>query len=136
MREIRTSGSVRVKASNGRSTRLAWQRGEKDKAQPGQTDRDLPEIPPLKGTLALNWKYLDDSLARAEVVAADSWTRYDADNGEQELDSWAVLNLKVDHALTKNINLVLGIDNVFDETYAVSNTYKDLILCWKAVVVT
>ncbi|WP_419600339.1 TonB-dependent receptor plug domain-containing protein [Thiolapillus sp.] len=107
---------------------LAWQRGEKDKAQPGQTDRDLPEIPPLKGTLALNWEYLDDSLARAEVVAADNWTRYDADNGEQELDSWAVLNLKVDHALTKNINLVLGVDNVFDETYAVSNTYKDLTL--------
>jgi len=107
---------------------LAYQRGEKDKAQPGQTDKDLPEIPPLKGTLALNWEYLDDSLARAEVVAADSWTRYDADNGEQELDSWAVLNLKVDHALTKHINLVLGVDNVFDKTYAVSNTYKDLTL--------
>ena len=107
---------------------LAYQRGEKDKAQPGQTDTDLPEIPPLKGTLSLNWSYMDDSLARAEVVASDSWTRYDADNGEQELDSWAILNLKVDHALTKNINLVLGVDNVFDDTYAVSNTYKDLTL--------
>ncbi len=107
---------------------LAYQRGEKDKAQPGQTDTDLPEIPPLKGSLSLNWNYMEDSLARAEVVASDSWTRYDADNGEQELDSWAVLNLKVEHALTKHINLVLGVDNVFDETYAVSNTYKDLTL--------
>ncbi|WP_456374435.1 TonB-dependent receptor [Thiolapillus sp.] len=107
---------------------LAYQRGEKDQAQPGQTDTDLPEIPPLKGTLSLNWNYMEDSLARAEVVASDSWTRYDADNGEQELDSWAVLNLKVEHALTKHINLVLGVDNVFDETYAVSNTYKDLTL--------
>jgi iron complex outermembrane receptor protein len=107
---------------------LAYQRGEKDKAQPGQTDTDLPEIPPLKGTLSLNWSYMDDSLARAEVVASDSWTRYDADNGEQELGSWAILNLKVDHALTRNINVVLGVDNVFDDTYAVSNTYKDLTL--------
>ncbi len=107
---------------------LAWQRGEKDEAQPGQTDKDLPEIPPLKGNVSLNWVYMDDSLARAEVVASDSWTRYDADNGEQELDSWAILNLKVEHALTKHIDVVLGIDNVFDETYAVSNTYKDLTL--------
>ncbi|WP_041066719.1 TonB-dependent receptor [Thiolapillus brandeum] len=107
---------------------LAYQRGEKDEAQPGQTDKDLPEIPPLKGTLALNWEYMENSLARAEVVGADSWTRYDADNGEQELDSWAVLNLKVEHALTSHIDLVLGVDNVFDETYAVSNTYKDLTL--------
>ena len=107
---------------------LAYQRGEKDEAQPGLSDKDLPEIPPLKGNISLNWKYMDDSLARAEVVASDSWTRYDADNGEQELDSWAILNLKVDHALTKHINVVLGVDNVFDETYAVSNTYKDLIL--------
>ncbi len=107
---------------------LAYQRGEKDEAQPGQTDKDLPEIPPLKGVLSLNWEYMDDSLARAEVVGADSWTRYDADNGEQELDSWVILNLKVDHALTRHINLVLGVDNVFDETYAVSNTYKDLTL--------
>ncbi len=107
---------------------LAWQRGEKDEAQPGQNDKDLPEIPPLKGNVSLNWEYRDDSLARAEVVAADSWTRYDADNGEQALDSWAILNLKVEHALTRHIDVVLGIDNVFDETYAVSNTYKDLTL--------
>lgn len=107
---------------------LAYQRGEKDQAQPGQTDTDLPEIPPLKGVVALNWEYMQDSLAKVEVVGSDSWTHFDAGNGEQKLDSWMVLNLKVDHALTENINLVLGIDNVFDQTYAVSNTYKDLTL--------
>ncbi|WP_456379545.1 TonB-dependent receptor [Thiolapillus sp.] len=107
---------------------LAYQRGEKDEAQPGQNDKDLPEIPPLKGIMSLNWEYMDDSLARVEVVAADSWTRYDEDNGEQELDSWAVLNLKVQHALTDHIKLTAGVDNLFDKTYAVSNTYKDLTL--------
>ena len=28
----------------------------------------------------------------------------------------------------KNFELALGIDNVFDKTYALSNTYKDLAL--------
>ncbi len=107
---------------------LAYQRGEKDEAQPGQNDKDLPEIPPLKGVMSLNWEYMDDSLVKVEVVASDSWTRYDEDNGEQELDSWAVLNLKVHHALTDSIKLTAGIDNLFDKTYAVSNTYKDLTL--------
>ena len=107
---------------------FAYQRGEKDQAQPGQTDTDLPEIPPLKGVVSLNWEYMQDSLAKIELVGSDSWTHFDQDNGEQKLDSWMVLNLKVDHALSRNVNLVLGVDNVFDQTYAVSNTYKDLTL--------
>jgi len=107
---------------------LAYQRGKKDQALSGQTDKDLPEIPPLKVNLALNWEYRQDSMARAEVIAADSWSHYDADNGEQSLDSWAVLNLKIHHQLTDSVSLTGGIDNVFDETYAVSNTYKDLTL--------
>jgi len=107
---------------------LAYQRGKKDDPLSGQTDTDMPEIPPLKGNLALNWEYMPNSLARAELIASDKWSNYDGDNGEQELDSWAVLNLNVRHQLTDRIVLVGGIDNVFDETYAISNTYKDLTL--------
>ncbi len=107
---------------------LAYQRGEKDNALTGQTDKDLPEIPPLKANLALNWDYMDNSTARAEVIASDDWSRFDEDNGEQHLDSWAVLNLKVHHQFTDSISITGGVDNVFDETYAVSNTYKDLTL--------
>jgi len=106
----------------------AAQRGTKDEALPGQTDKDLADIPPLKGNVALNWNYGGDNLATAEVVAANKWSNYDADNGEQELDGWAVLNLRVDHSFDKNFGLIVGVDNVFDETYAVSNTYKDLTL--------
>ena len=88
----------------------------------------MPEIPPLKGNLALNWEYMPNSLARAELIASDKWSDYDGENGEQELDSWTVLNLNVRHQLTDRIVLIGGIDNVFDETYAISNTYKDLTL--------
>ncbi len=107
---------------------LAYQRGEKDEPLEGQTDKDLAEIPPLKVNLALNYEYMPNSIARAEVIAADSWDDFDGDNGEQELDGYAVLNLKVRHELTKSIEITAGVDNVFDETYAVSNTYKDLTL--------
>mgnify|MGYP000438081782 CR=1 FL=1 len=62
------------------------------------------------------------------MVAVDTWDNYDADNGEQEIDSYAVLNLKVRQDLNKNFDVTLGIDNVFNKTYAVNNTYKDLIL--------
>ncbi len=107
---------------------LAYQRGKKDDPLSGQSGTDMPEIPPLKGNLALNWEYMPNSLARAELIASDKWSDYDGENGEQELDSWAVLNLNVRHQLTDRIVLIGGIDNVFDETYAISNTYKDLTL--------
>ncbi len=107
---------------------LAYQRGKKDDPLSGQSGTDMPEIPPLKGNLALNWEYMPNSLARAELIASDKWSDYDGENGEQELDGWAVLNLNVRHQLTDRIVLIGGIDNVFDETYAISNTYKDLTL--------
>lgn len=107
---------------------LAYQRGKKDEPLEGQTDKDLPEIPPLKVNLALNYDYMPNSSARAELVAADDWDEFDGDNGEQKLDSYAVLNLKVKQELTKSFEITAGVDNVFDKTYTVSNTYKDLTL--------
>jgi iron complex outermembrane receptor protein len=62
------------------------------------------------------------------VIAANDWDNIDYENGEQVLDAYGVLNLKASKKFGKNFELTLGVDNVFDETYAVSNTYKDLIL--------
>jgi iron complex outermembrane receptor protein len=107
---------------------LAWQRGQKDEALAGQSDKDMAEITPLKVNLGLNYDYAPRSSARMEVVAADKWSDFDGDNGEQELDAYSVVNLKVTHAINRNIELTGGVDNVFDKTYAVSNTYRDLTL--------
>jgi iron complex outermembrane receptor protein len=107
---------------------LAYQRGRKDEALAGQTDKDLANIPPLKVNLALNYEYMPASSLRMEVIAADTWNDYDGDNGEQKIDNYAIMNLKARHSLSKNVELTLGVDNVFDETYAINNTYKDLIL--------
>jgi len=106
----------------------AYQKGEKDDPLTGQTGTNMPEIPPLKFNLAANYNYDDNTLLKAEIVGSDRWTDYDAENGEQELGGYTVVNLKATKTFKKNFEVTLGVDNVFDKTYAVSNTYKDLIL--------
>jgi len=106
----------------------AYQRGQKNNALSGQTGTNLAEIPPLKGNIALSYNYHDDSMAHIETIGAASWDSYDAENGEQELPSWAIVNLKVQHSFSKLVELSVGANNIFDKTYAVSNTYNDLIL--------
>ena len=107
---------------------LAYKKGEKDKALTGQTDKDLADMAPLRGSLALNYEYMSNSIAKIEVLASDKWSNYDKDNGEQELGAWAVLNLKVKHAVNKNFDFTIGVNNLLDEAYAQSNTYIDLTL--------
>ncbi len=107
---------------------MAYQRGTKDKPLAGQTDKDLADIPPLKTNVAVNYDYDDTTSIRAEVIAAASWSKYDGDNGEQELPGYTVLNLKAQKTFMKHLDVTVGVDNIFDKTYAVSNTYADLTL--------
>ena len=107
---------------------LAYLRGQKDEPLVGQTDKDLAEIPPMKLNLALNYDYMTNSSARLEMIAAKGWNNYDGDNGEQHIGGYAVVNLKLKHQLSRSFEFTAGIDNLFDRTYAVSNTYKDLTL--------
>ena len=107
---------------------MSYKVGEKDEALAGQTDTDLADIAPLRGNIALNYEYMNNSIATLEVQASDDWTNIDSDNGEQELDAWTVVNLKVKHAVNKQFDFTIGVNNIANETYAVSNTYADLVL--------
>ena len=107
---------------------MAYQVGEKDNPLTGQTGTDMPEIPPFKVNLAANYDWDESLTFRAEVFGADDWTNIDVENGEQELDAYAVVNLRGTKRFGKSFELIVGVDNLFDSTYAVSNTYKDLIL--------
>ena len=101
---------------------MAYQRGKKD----GDfVDKDLAETPPLKANLAFNYEQAKAKYT-AEVVAVDSWNSFDSSAKEQELGGYAVVNLKYTNQLHKNIGLTLGVDNVFDKTYASTNTYQDV----------
>ena len=107
---------------------ISYKVGEKSEALAGQTDTDLADIAPLRANIITNWEYMSDSIASLELQASDKWSDVDSDNGEQEIDSWAVLNLKVKHAVSKNFDFTLGVNNILDETYAVNNTYADITL--------
>jgi len=106
---------------------MSYQRGEKDTPLTGQTGTDMPEIPPFKFNAAANYDWDETLSFRAELIASDAWTNFDYENGEQELDAYGILNLKGSKQWGA-FELTLGVDNLFDKTYAVSNTYNDLIL--------
>ncbi|MFA6144411.1 MAG: TonB-dependent receptor [Sulfurimonas sp.] len=102
----------------------AYQKGsKKDPSQLGttQTNNNLAEIPPLKGRAAL---VFDDSsyYAMAEWIAATHQT-IDSDNGEKEIAGYALLNLKYGAELGKGFSLSTGINNFFNRTYALNNSY-------------
>ncbi len=105
----------------------SYKLGTKDDVAAGE-DEDLADMAPLRGNIALNYEYANNSLATLEVQSSAKWNKYDSDNGEQELDAWSVVNFKAKHAINKKFDFTLGVNNIFDETYAVSNTYADLTL--------
>lgn len=107
---------------------ISYKKGQKDKALSGQTDKDLADIAPLRGKVGISYEYMNNSIATIETQFSDKWSDYDADNGEQELAAWGIVNMKVKHAINKEFNLTVGVNNAFDKTYAQSNTYADLTL--------
>ncbi len=107
---------------------LSWTHGKKKDPLTGQSDTDLPDIPPLKVTLGANWMPWETTTLRAEFVASSRWDHVDAENGEQVLGGWGIVNLKARKTWGDHLELTVGVDNLFDKTYAVSNTYKDLNL--------
>ncbi len=104
---------------------ISYLKGKKDNPLSGQTDKDLAEIPPLKANLALSYDF-GPSILTTQLIASKSWSNYDEDNGEQDLAGYAVINTKYNHKINKNFDVTLGIDNIFDKTYASTNTYNDI----------
>lgn len=125
---IELSGTYVVTESLYVDYGAAYQRGKKKDPLTNQTDTDLPEIAPMKANVALNYDWDETLSLSAEVIASAKWCNYDADNGEKALGSYAVVHLKGTKQFTKQFALTVGIDNLFDTSYAVSNTYKDLTL--------
>jgi iron complex outermembrane receptor protein len=111
------------------SASMSYKKGQKDEALSAtNTDKDLADIAPLRTKLSANYEYMTNSTATLEFFRSEKWTAYDEDNGEQKLDAWNILNLKVNHTFNKMLNLTVGVNNILDKTYAMSNTYKDITL--------
>jgi len=105
-----------------------YKKGKKDHALAGQSDKDLADITPPKLILGITYDHDDNTNASIEFVNVSSWKNYDEDNGEQKISGYNVVNLKAQTTLATNFEITIGIDNLFDKTYAVSNTYSDLVL--------
>lgn len=103
-------------------TGLAAQKGEKkNPGQIGDTDKDLAEIPPMKGRIALVMDTGVNYLMTEWIGAKDQ--TIDSDNGEQDISGYGILNLKYGHDFQNGFSLNAGINNFFDRTYAVNNSY-------------
>jgi len=107
---------------------IAYKKGEKDEPLTGQSDTDLAEISPIKANIGIGYDYDDSLSAKLDIVAVGDWKDYDSDNGEQAIDNYTVLNLKVNKEFSNGIGITIGVDNIFDEAYTTTNTYKDLTL--------
>jgi iron complex outermembrane receptor protein len=122
------SGSYFINDDITLDMEASYKRGQKDKAMKNQTDTDLADIAPLRGSVALNYEYQNNSMATLKVRASDRWEDIDSDNGEQVLAGWMTVDAKVKHAVNKKLDFTIGVNNILDKTYAQSNTYADLIL--------
>lgn len=107
---------------------LAMQRGKKLEAISGQSDTDLADITPIKANMALEYNVMEDASLKLDMIAADQWRWYDADNGEQAIAGYMVINTKYQQTFAKSYALTLGVDNILNQVYQISNTYTDLTL--------
>ncbi|MGB3751328.1 MAG: TonB-dependent receptor [Arcobacteraceae bacterium] len=119
---IDVSGFYLINDSFSMDYGVAYQRGKKDGSH---TDKDLAEVTPLKANLAVNYEFTNAKFT-TEVVAVDGWDKYDSSAKEQELAGYALVNLKYTQQLHKNFGFTVGVDNLFDTTYASTNTYQDV----------
>jgi len=82
----------------------------------------------MKLNASLNYTPSDSLNFKAEFIAAADWEDFDSDNGEQYIPGYGIVNLKATKAFDNGLEITVGMDNVMDKTYALSNTYKDLTL--------
>ncbi len=122
------SGSYMASDSITLDAGLAYKKGKKDTQTTGQTNTNLAEITPLKLNASVTYDYDSQGSVELSLQAADAWDDVDSDNGEQKLAGYGVMNLKTTREFDNGIKLTAGVDNMFDKTYAITNTYKDLIL--------
>ncbi len=102
---------------------IAWLRATRDVApELGIVDRDLPEISPLSGRLALRYEP-GRWYAELEGVAAAKQTRVDSGLQETPTPAWQIANLRAGLELGK-FWLLGSLENLFDRTYREHLSYQ------------
>jgi len=96
---------------------ISYTRGEND-----TDDTNLPEMPPVKGNLALRY---DNGTYFGEIqgLFASKQSKVDELIDEEETGSWAIANVKVGYLINK-LNILAGIKNIFDKNYFEHLSYQ------------
>jgi iron complex outermembrane receptor protein len=87
-------------------------------------DRPIAQTPPLMGTLGLHYKYSKNWYIATELEFAAKQTRVDnnINTGSgldiEETSGFSILNIFSGININKQMNLQIGINNLFDKTYA------------------
>lgn len=102
---------------------LAYQRGKKNSQPLNNNNENLAEIPPLKTKLALHYEKAG-FFGLFEWIHSNKYSHPDTDAGEKELSAWNVFNLRAGYTFNQYVTLNAGIDNLFNEAYAVANSYE------------
>jgi len=96
-------------------------------------DRPIAQTPPLEGSVSLDYR-ADDFHAGARVRGAAKQSRVDLDSSSgvpgdgldaQKTPSWAVLDLYGTYHVSDAVSIDVGMDNVFDRTYAQHMNLED-----------
>ncbi len=106
---------------------VVYTKGEQDNLLVGHTTTNLPDIAPLTMKLGANYDF-DTARASLEFISRANWSDIDIDAGEQKLAGYGVVNFKYNKELQNGFDITFGMDNIFDKTYVVSNTQRDLTL--------
>ena len=110
----------------------AWQRWRKDDQPANNADKDLSEIPPWKTRLGLEYEK-NRWAVRAEWLHSVKASQIDEEAGEVQLADWDVVNLTASYHYSEHWSFHLGVENLFDESYAVANSYEYDVVSGSAV---
>ncbi|MDQ7038008.1 MAG: TonB-dependent receptor, partial [Aquificota bacterium] len=95
---------------------VSYVRGVKEEdPSRGIRDKDVAEIPPLRGRLSLRYD-TGDRFFEVELIGSATQYNVDSDLREEKTPGWAVLNLKGGLDLGR-FRLIAGADNVLDKFY-------------------
>jgi iron complex outermembrane receptor protein len=114
LKGIEIEASLRLRPSLRLSASAAWVQGDNT-----QEDRPLPQIPPLEGELSLDYGNDRWGLGSRLRFALEQ-ERIDPYSAQEvgPTPGWQAVDLYGHYQINDNLLVRVGIDNLFDETYA------------------
>ncbi|MCD8482055.1 MAG: TonB-dependent receptor [Verrucomicrobia bacterium] len=118
---LQFNGRVQVMDSLIVSGGLAWQRGQLNRNNP-TNQRNMAEVPPMRAQGFVAWR---QNRLTAQLIALhqSKLNRVDPTVTERPLPGWTTFNLLGSYQFNANFLLSAGVDNLFDRTYAVANSF-------------